>query len=122
MAVIPDAMISSPAKRAFTTASVVASKLGIHQSNIIKDEIIYGGDAEELLDVIKQLDDRYDHVFLFGHNPGFHDLANTLLRNRIIEKLVTCGVVRIKLEVESWSETQPASAKLIEYLYPKLYK
>ena len=81
----------------------------------------YGADEDTLLKIVGTIEDEHNHALLFGHNPGFFDLANELL-DRPLNKLVTCGVVQMRLKVKSWSEVRPRCGELLAYLYPKLYK
>jgi len=74
----PDLILSSPARRALTTAEIVAKKLDYKLKNILVDDRLYAVDADDLLDVIRKLGDKSKRVMLFGHNPELTELANRL--------------------------------------------
>ena len=116
----PDVMISSTAVRAYTTARIIAGELGYPEGEILRDEAIYLASVPTLMGVVQGIDEAYQSAILFGHNPGFHDLANTLLRNPVVERLVTCAVVRMQLDVEHWGAVGPGDGKLIEHLWPRM--
>src|SRR5690554_5296197 len=63
-------LVSSPAKRAITTAQIFAEVLGIPIKDIISRASIYEAGVEALLDVVNTMDDSFAAVALFGHNPG----------------------------------------------------
>ena len=76
--ITPDVIISSPAARAMTTAKMIAQEIGFDQNQIIADPKLYLESKSKLLKEINAIDDRYNIVFLVGHNPGLTDLANSL--------------------------------------------
>jgi phosphohistidine phosphatase len=48
----PDLILSSPARRALTTAEIIAKKLDYKLKNIVVDDRLYAGAVHGLLDVI----------------------------------------------------------------------
>jgi phosphohistidine phosphatase len=116
--IIPDAIFTSPAKRARKTARLFARELAIDSDAIHYVDELYHADALALARVIRTLDDRWNDVFLFGHNPGVTDLANFFVPDGI-KHLQTCAVVRIDLPFDSWSEIRPGQAAVVLYDYPK---
>ena len=116
----PDIIYSSSAKRAFTTAKIIAEKIGYPVDNIVVTKNIYDATTNDLVNLINKLDDKYETAMLFGHNPGFTVLAN-LLANKYIDNMPTCAVAVIELNVESWKEVESDCGKLISFEYPKKY-
>ncbi|MFK7806339.1 MAG: histidine phosphatase family protein [Saprospiraceae bacterium] len=119
-AVAPDRIISSPANRAFTTATYFAEALGIDQSDIEQRKEIYEAYPEDLHGVITGIDDSLNTVFLFGHNPGFTSYANRYA-NEYIPNMPTCSIVCLSSTADSWSEIDPSNTKLTAFHYPKQY-
>ena len=115
----PDLVISSPAKRAMKTALAVTDKIGYPSKKIIINENVYESSGRELVEVLKSIDDKYNSVMLFGHNPGFTMLHN-YLSNHYIENIPTCGVVALQFD-KTWKEIGKNSAKLLFFEHPKLY-
>ncbi|MCB1236561.1 MAG: histidine phosphatase family protein, partial [Verrucomicrobiae bacterium] len=58
-------------------------------------------------------------ALILGHNPGFHDLANRLLRDGGIDEFVTCAVVRLDLDVAFWGEVEAGCGRLREHFWPR---
>lgn len=107
---VVDLLVSSPAKRAITTARHFALALGPAERDIVQNERIYLADAGLLMRVIAALPDHATRVMLFGHNPGFSDLAGHLTGG--ILDLPTCATVRIDLHATGWSEVGPGMGSL----------
>jgi len=117
----PDLMLSSPANRALTTCRVIAGKLGYPEEAIETDKKIYHAGVDELLKVIRQIDDTWNTVCLFGHNPGFTDFANELTHSDIYN-IPTCGVFACSFSIDSWKDAGYGKGKRIFYDYPKSRK
>ena len=66
---LPDLMISSPAKRAWKTAKIIAREVGCEKAKIEKNIALYEAGVSELIQVIQKIDGKYDDVMIFGHNP-----------------------------------------------------
>jgi len=114
----PDTLVSSPAKRALTTARIIAGELGFDEGLIDTDERIYEASVEDLAKVTMDLDDDLEHVVLVGHNPGFTSFANWLA-NCMIDNIPTCGVVDMDFEVASWAKLEEDSGCMLDFDYPK---
>src|SRR5580765_3411656 len=65
-----DLFVSSPAKRAKTTAILFTREFEKKEEKIIFDPQLYNADIENFYDVISKLDDKYTSVAIFSHNPG----------------------------------------------------
>jgi phosphohistidine phosphatase len=115
-----DAIISSPANRAFTTATYFAKEMEIAKNDIIQEEDIYEAYTEEIHRIIHALPDQFETVLLFGHNPTFTSVANQFTGN-YINNVPTCGVVQIESSVDKWINFKPGSANLTGFFYPKQY-
>jgi phosphohistidine phosphatase len=74
----PDLILSSPARRALTTAEIIAKKLDYKRKNIVVADRLYSGAVHDLLNVVQKLGDKLQRVMLFGHNPELTELAHRL--------------------------------------------
>src|SRR5439155_26018669 len=74
----PDLILSSPARRALTTAEIIAKKLDYKLKDIVVDDRLYAGAVHSLLNVIHGLGDKPERVMLFGHNPELTEFAHRL--------------------------------------------
>jgi len=96
----PDLILSSPAVRALATAQIIARKLDYKRSNIVVNDRLYAVAADDLLDVIRQLDDKVERVMLIGHNPELTELAHRFSGK--IAHLPTCAVAEFRFDTKSW--------------------
>lgn len=116
----PDLIISSPAKRAITTARKIAKEIDYLKDKIIQDKNIYEASVKTLLQIVNQIENEQNIVFLFGHNPGFTDFANYLTGENI-SNIPTCGIVQINFEIDDWKEVSKDLGTLIRFEYPKKF-
>lgn len=114
----PDLMISSPAKRALKTAGIIAEEIGFPIKKIVATESIYTAGVPDLLAVIRNIDDSFHHVMIYGHNPGFTMLAEHLTHHRV-ENIPTCGIYCLGFNIDSWKEVSEGQGTFIFFDYPK---
>lgn len=119
--VMPDMIISSPAKRAKKTANILAKEINYPKENIKEEKDIYEASVSDLLGILEQLDDSLQKVMIVGHNPSFTALAN-YLSPKYFDNIPTTGVVAISFPCSSWKEIERNSGNVIFYEYPKKYK
>ena len=120
--IMPNLILSSPAKRARKTAVAVAKAIGYPKKKIIFDEKIYHASAWYLFEMVRNLDDDYETIMLFGHNPGFNDFADMLLKKNQVYNIVTTGVYCIKFNVDQWKNMREGQGESVFYDYPKRYQ
>ena len=113
----PDLILSSPARRALTTAEIIASELGYKTKDIVVDDRLYATDPETLLAVIGGLNDKLKCVMLFGHNPEISELAHRLSAD--IAPLPTCSVAQFTFESKAWATIGSVKAEKVVLDYPK---
>ncbi len=114
----PDLVLSSPALRAKTTAEYVSEQLGYDIDTIIYEEEIYESSVRSLLAIVNKLDDKYNSVIIFGHNPTHTYLAEYLTKEAI-GNIPTAGAVCIEFELDSWKLVSEATGKMKWFEYPK---
>ena len=112
----PDLILSSPAKRALTTARIIAKELGYKRKDIVVDDRLYAAEADVVLDVIQRLDKEVGCVMLFGHNPELAELAHRLSSK--ITRMPTCAVAEFTFDVQSWSRIGTAKPATADVSYP----
>jgi len=113
---IPDMIISSPAKRAKTTARIIAEKVN-YTKEIIYNNDIYESDVATLHNIFTKIDDDNETVFLFGHNPELNMLAQMYVG--FDENIPTCGVLEVEFNCDRWRDISARNAKLLSFDYPK---
>jgi phosphohistidine phosphatase len=99
----PDLIISSSAKRASQTAKILARVLGIDESAILKNDLIYESNISVLLHLINSIDDRYERVIITGHNPTFEYMIEYLSKHEIAGGLGTSGAAHISFDIDTWA-------------------
>ena len=118
--VMPDLIVSSSAKRAKLTARGLANE--IRYSGKIKylDEL-YMAEPLEIVTIIKKIKDKYDNVFIVGHNPETTELTDLML-DEYIDNVPTLGIVAFELPIQQWQKFKPEKARFDFFIYPKMYK
>ncbi len=111
-----DLIVSSPAKRAKSTAKFFAEVYNV--DHIQFEESIYEASSNTLLKVINGFNDGANTVIMFGHNPGFTDLANELAEADIYN-IPTAGMVLISFPFDSWEMVSKGTGEMVFFDYPK---
>jgi phosphohistidine phosphatase len=114
----PELLISSPAKRAHTTARRIAKEIGYEKSKIIVHSKLYHGGLGEMIELIQSTDKSINSLMIFGHNPGFTELANYLTGSNIYN-IPTCGIVSIEFDTDDWAIIGQNEGKMLFFDYPK---
>jgi phosphohistidine phosphatase len=122
---VPDLAMVSPATRAEETWILVAEAFK-QKPEVVKDERIYNATTDALMRVIGAAQSAHT-LLVVGHNPSLHDLAVQLiasgdvaLRERVKEKLPTCGLVAIDFAFKDWAELHDNSGRLERFVSPRL--
>lgn len=101
---VPDAIRSSTALRAQTTANLIARELGLDAASVELDERLYGSSPQTILRVVAELDDALGRAMIIAHNPGMADLAYDLTGS--IGEMPTCAVLELDFDVDEWAELE----------------
>jgi phosphohistidine phosphatase len=120
--IMPDLMLSSPAKRAKKTAIAIAKAIDYPKKKIKYNDHMYHTGASYLLEMVRNQDDKHETIMLFGHNPDFNDLADMLLKKNPVYNIPTTGVYCIGFEVDSWKKVREGKGEAVFFDYPKRYK
>ena len=116
--VLLDALISSTALRARTTAEIMAGSINFPKDRIFLDRALYHASATELQEYISGLNDGHTSVMLFGHNPGMTSLVSHLF-GLALDNLPTCGVVHMCFSEGSWAEASRSIPSEATIDFPK---
>jgi len=98
---MPDIILSSPAKRARSTVRRVIGGSG-YSGQVTYDPDLYFEGAESCLTGLSALPDWVRVVMLIGHNPTLEELVD-LLTGQLIH-LATCALARIDLSIDTWAD------------------
>lgn len=112
----PQAIFSSPAKRAKQTAILVKETAEVKQEiNFIED--IYEASPLRLLRIVSEINDKYETVLLVGHNPGLEGFTKLLTGESY--EMPTASLVQIALRIDSWSDITANRGKVLLFVRPK---
>lgn len=112
-------MISSPAFRALETAYIFAGEFGIEPEKVIvHSNLYYKMNFHYLPDVLSLSGDNYDTILLFGHNPSFSEIADSLCKGGC-DYMPKCGVVGISFNINKWADIKHNTGKMEFYLKPE---
>jgi phosphohistidine phosphatase len=113
---MPDVVLSSPAKRAKKTAKLVMKSAGF-AGEIEFDDNIYEASPQTLAKVLSGVDGKADSAMIIGHNPGMEGVIRFLTGES--EPMATASLAVIDLDIDNWSDIGHETGKLVEVLRPK---
>lgn len=117
--ILIDAFVASPAKRAKKTAEYFIETYDRKKEEIVFIPQLYHATTTVFFDVAQTLDDQFNTVAIFSHNPGITDFVNLLIKNVRLDNMPTCGVFAIKLKDKSWKNFSTAAKEFLFFDYPK---
>ena len=118
--VMPDLILSSTAKRAKLTAKGLAKEIG-YSGKIKYIDALYMAEPETIQELIKDVNAKYDTLFIVGHNPETTELSNMLTKNSI-DNVPTLGIVALQLPIDDWKQFKIREGKMKFFIYPKMFK
>jgi len=98
---MPDFIVSSPAKRALATAEAVAVA-SHYASALVVAADLYPGEPAAFVRVLSHLPEKCHRVLIVGHNPGLEMFIGELTGTA--EALPTAAVAVVDLPIERWQE------------------
>jgi phosphohistidine phosphatase len=115
----PDLVISSPATRAWHTASIFCGKLEYEKAKIRKEDILYQGlTTQSFIEMLQDLPESVQTVFVFGHNPTVYYLVYNLVKY-FNSDMPTCSTVVLDFAVEKWTDVSARGGTVVMQLTPK---
>lgn len=115
---VPEYLVSSTATRALTTARHFAKVWNIDAHKLRTEASIYEASIPTLLKTINSLDNQFEKIALFGHNPGFTELAN-YLSDANIYNIPPAGLVWIEFSFDDWSMVSQSTGTMLLFDYPR---
>lgn len=120
----PDLVLCSTATRAVETWELVAPAVCAGRVTFRDD--LYLAEADELMAIVRALDDGVQHVMIVGHNAGLEDFAVELVGAgnpdeiaAMAAKVPTCGVAVLGFDTGKWSTIDIGEARLIHFMTPR---
>jgi phosphohistidine phosphatase len=114
---VPDYVVSSPARRARQTVLLACHEMQIDEQAIHWDRRIYHAGTRTLIDVLRESPPTSKRILMAGHNPGFEDLLQSLCLEPVPmpsdRKLMpTAAVAHLEITVP-WRELDVGTAGLL---------
>ncbi len=98
----PNKIISSDANRAHSTAEYFKKAWKVSDDDLILNHDLYDFSGQKVMEVIKNLNNKWNRVMIVGHNHAFTSIVN-MLGDNYIDNLPTSGFVIIQFTVDSWN-------------------
>lgn len=115
---MPDLIVTSTARRAATTAQLIAEGCN-YSDEIIPSDDLYLPTQSNILSTIRDIPEQHSRVVIVGHNPGFGMFAMKFGDG--VDQFPTCAWVLIGFDVEFWGEvTQTTKSEGLDFWYPKM--
>ena len=121
MGLILDKLISSPAKRAYTTAQFFHAEFTNEVTDLEKESDLYFGSEKDWLYLINDLDESVGFPAFFSHNPSITYFANSFT-DEYIDNVPTCGIIHLRSDVDKWCALHYDNTKIANYYFPKLVR
>ncbi|BAO56671.1 SixA phosphatase family protein [Nonlabens marinus] len=112
----PDVIWSSTAARALQTATILTEYIDYDLKKLQLKRALYTFDSQDLLEIVKTIDENINCAMLVSHNHGLTDLANLLGSERFVN-VPTTGTVMIEFESNTWKTI--TNGKTTFHLFPK---
>lgn len=110
----PDLIISSPAIRAISTALIFARHINYNPNTIVIKQELYESSVNDYLSVINAIDNNFNTVLLFAHNPTISDVVQHLTQALPME-MPTCAIAGISFDVTDWKKAKTGELFLFDY-------
>ena len=118
--ILPDFFVSSSAKRALDTCKIIKNKVNVDGEIQIFNQIYTDG-LDGIVRSIQLIDNQYNFIAIFGHNPAMHQIYNNISDTHLV-KFPTSALFVCSFNSKRWGSFSFSSLKIEIYDYPKKYK
>jgi phosphohistidine phosphatase len=112
-----DYIACSTSMRTRETAEYICEQIEFDPQKIYFSEDLYESSVRIILNVINNLNDSYQKVYIISHNPAITYLAE-YVTGEVLGNVSPCGMVHLKLKNMSWNMLSQDKAKLVKYYNP----
>ena len=102
-----DAFVASAAKRTQSTALIFMKEMSADESSFQSELSLYEASVPNYYNIVEQLDDTWQTVALFGHNPGITYFINSL-NAELINHMPPAGMYAVTIDIDSWKDFSSA--------------
>ncbi|HEV2675911.1 MAG TPA: histidine phosphatase family protein [Aliidongia sp.] len=118
----PDLVLCSTAARTRETWAILSQAWDLMPPALM-EEALYLAEPEALLRRLRRLSPDVGHVWLIGHNPGLHDLANRLAQTADgigpVGNFPTAARARIEFDGAGWNELGHVPVRWLDLCTPE---
>lgn len=112
-----DYIACSTSMRTRETVGYICEQIEFDPQKIHFSEDLYESSVRIILNVINNLNDSYQKVYIVSHNPAITYLAE-YVTGEVLGNVSPCGMVHLKLKNMSWNKLSQDNAKLVKYYNP----
>ena len=80
---------------------------------------LYHAGRETFFETAESLNDAFQTVALFSHNPGITEFVNMLTDEAKLDNMPTCGIFAVRLHSSSWKNFRKTKKEFLFFDYPK---
>ncbi|MCX8020178.1 MAG: histidine phosphatase family protein [Chitinophagaceae bacterium] len=113
-----DLFLSSPAKRAASTAKAFLKEFDAKKKKLRFEEKLYLPSPSVFWEVIKDVKDKVETLAVFSHNDGITLFANQLTNTKV-DNIPTCGIFAVKAHCDAWKDFENSEKEFWFFDYPK---
>ncbi|MEZ4854162.1 histidine phosphatase family protein [Flavobacterium sp.] len=120
-AILPKTFIvwSSVARRTKESALLFSQNLDFLLENIQFKNELYTFDETQLEHSVKNCENKYDNLILFGHNNAITNFVNKF-GDFFLENVPTTGVVKLQFDTNNWEHLKKGT--IVETIFPSHFK
>ncbi len=117
--IVPELILSSPAKRAKQTLKKVVKAMN-YEGEIEYHDEFYSAHESNIIEAIQKVDDKYSRIMILGHNPTLESLISVLVNKKTIDiTMPTAAVALLETDMLYWKILTLKSCHLKLLLKPK---
>lgn len=116
---VPDQIVSSPAKRAQSTIKLASVEMGFEADSIVWNEDLYFRGGRAYLDVIRSMDIKSQIVMTVGHYPMVDEIVAILTGKLTVKHFATATIACLETKVKNWNEIEEGCCDLLWMVKPK---
>ncbi len=123
---LPNLVLCSGAVRTRATLALILAEIGRAAPEIRYDDSLYLAAPETILQRVKDVEPRYTHLMVIGHNPGVHALALELTGGgerkavaALATEFPTAALAVLTFDATRWGDIKTASGRLEHFVTPR---
>lgn len=116
---VPDSIISSPAKRARQTVQKLSDKIGFNPERIMWNEALYHEGTNAYAEALRDLPGDVSTVLIAGHNPSVENLVSRLSGGTHRMRITTANIACFEVTAESWEKLEAQNCRFKWIVRPK---